>query len=87
MVIPLLEQLNKQWKKKHEKEIIRSVKCRKIIKLCLGLSVSMSRGVQNLGEKKKIRKETRFAPDMHKIPCDLTCCLNHDLLPLPGERS
>lgn len=32
-------------------------------------------------------KHRELVSDMHTILCDLTCCLNHDLLPLPGERS
>lgn len=32
-------------------------------------------------------KHRELVSDMHKILCDLTCCLNHDLLPLPRERS
>ena len=39
------------------------------------------------GGGKKKKKGGEPVPDMHKIPCDLTCCLNHDLLPLPRERS
>lgn len=51
-------------------------------------SLRTKTGAQHLERKaKKGSKERGLAPDMHAILCDLTCCLNLDLLPLPGERS